>query len=128
MQNLASGLLIALLLTGCISAASALPDRIAMAPSGTRLALLKQECTRVAGTDRRAAEMIDACVKMEAALRGAPQKFAPSYDACVNASKRDGRLFPNRWNRVNPQLYRESRAVCDAYQNLFLAGGVRSAP
>lgn len=124
-------LLAVLLLVGCTTAASALHDRLAASPS-ERFAILRQQCRQVAGNDPRAARMIAACSGMERSLStpsgarenaAAKDAFARYYEACVDESKRDGRLFSNHRKKV--QAYYESRAVCDAYQGLFAA---RNAP
>lgn len=124
-------LLAVLLLAGCATAASALHDRLAAASPSERLAILRQQCGQVAGNDRRAARMLTACGEMERSLSApslaqrsaAADAFARYYEACVDESKRDGRLFSNHRKKV--QAYYESRAVCDAYQALFAA---RNAP
>jgi hypothetical protein len=118
-------LLAVLLLADCTTAACALHDRLAAASPSERFAILRQQCRQVAGNDPRAARMVTACDEMERFLSApssamgsaAADAFNRSYEACVDESKRDGRLFSSHMKIV--QAYYDSRAVCDAYQALF---------
>jgi hypothetical protein len=113
--------------SACAASATAPLPKTSAWLRGECEALARREATRH-GVDELAS-LPAICARLEAAITAhrahpasaAPDvSFAAAYDDCLTSAKHRGAMFTYRGHPGDRATYQRVRAVCNAYQSLFL--------